>query len=92
MADKPKGEKGFDIEEDLSKIEIPDVLPVLPLRGIVIFPNQIFPFLVSRASSLKLIEDVGGRKRSSGWPRRKILKRNPRAPTACFNTVPRCRS
>jgi ATP-dependent Lon protease len=59
MADKPKGEKGFDIEEDLSKIEIPDVLPVLPLRGIVIFPNQIHPFLVSRASSLKLIEDVG---------------------------------
>ena len=59
MADKPKGEKGFDIEEDLSKVEIPDVLPVLPLRGIVIFPNQIHPFLVSRASSLKLIEDVG---------------------------------
>jgi len=59
MADKPKGEKRFDIEEDLSKVEIPDVLAVLPLRGIVIFPNQIHPFLVSRASSLKLIEDVG---------------------------------
>src|SRR5713226_9127995 len=59
MADKPKREKGFDLEEDLSKVEIPDVLPVLPLRGIVIFPSQIHPFLVSRASSLKLIEDHG---------------------------------
>ncbi|MGH7779405.1 MAG: endopeptidase La [Candidatus Binataceae bacterium] len=59
MADKSKGEKGFDIEEDLSKVEVPDVLAVLPLRGIVLFPSQIFPFLVSRASSLKLIEDVG---------------------------------
>ncbi|HUY26203.1 MAG TPA: endopeptidase La [Candidatus Binataceae bacterium] len=59
MADKPEGEKRFDIEEDLSKVEVPDVLAVLPLRGIVIFPNQIHPFLVSRASSLKLIEDVG---------------------------------
>jgi ATP-dependent Lon protease len=59
MADKPKGEKRFDIEEDLSQVEIPEVLAVLPLRGIVIFPNQIHPFLVSRASSLKLIEDVG---------------------------------
>ncbi len=59
MAEKPKGEKRFDIEEDLSSVEIPDVLPVLPLRGIVIFPNHIHPFLVSRVSSRKLIEDVG---------------------------------
>src|ERR1700722_20555699 len=59
MADKPKGEKRFEIEEDLSKAEIPDILPVLPLRGIVIFPSQIHPFLVSRASSLRLIDNVG---------------------------------
>src|SRR5712675_1962922 len=59
MADKPKGEKRFEIEEDLSKAEIPEILPVLPLRGIVIFPSQIHPFLVSRPSSLKLIEEVG---------------------------------
>jgi len=59
MADKPAREKRFDIEEDLSKVEIPEVLPVLPLRGIVVFPSQILPFLVSRASSLKLIEDLG---------------------------------
>jgi ATP-dependent Lon protease len=59
MAEKPKGEKRFEIEEDLSKAEIPEVMPVLPLRGIVIFPGQIHPFLVSRPSSLKLIEDCG---------------------------------
>ena len=59
MADKPKGEKRFEIEEDLSKAEIPEILPVLPLRGIVIFPSQIHPFLVSRPSSLKLIEECG---------------------------------
>jgi len=59
MADKPKGEKRFEIEEDLTKVEIPDILPVLPLRGIVIFPSQIHPFLVSRPSSLKLIEECG---------------------------------
>ncbi len=59
MPDKPKGEKRFEIEEDLSKAEIPELLPVLPLRGIVIFPSQIHPFLVSRPSSLKLIEECG---------------------------------
>jgi ATP-dependent Lon protease len=60
MAEKLIGEKRFETEEDLTKAEIPDILPVLPLRGIVIFPSQIHPFLVSRASSLKLIEEVGG--------------------------------
>src|ERR1700732_4606645 len=59
MSEKPKGEKKFDVEEDLSRVEIPDILPVLPLRGIVIFPSQIHPFLVSRQSSLKLIDSVG---------------------------------
>ncbi|MFZ0888578.1 MAG: endopeptidase La [Candidatus Binataceae bacterium] len=63
MPEKPKGEKRFETEEDLSKVEIPEELPVLPLRGIVIFPSQIHPFLVSRAASLKLLEDVGGASR-----------------------------
>ncbi len=60
LCQKKTGEKRFETEEDLSKVEIPELLPVLPLRGIVIFPSQIHPFLVSRASSLKLIEEVGG--------------------------------
>src|SRR5215469_15139639 len=58
MADKGQGEKQFETEEDLTKVEIPQTLPLLPLRGIVIFPNQTHPFLVSRPSSLKLLEDV----------------------------------
>src|SRR6266851_7858098 len=69
MADKPDPtskdpkEKRFDLEEDLTKVEIPSMLPVLPLRGIVIFPNQIHPFLVSRSASLKLIEESAGPER-----------------------------
>src|SRR5947209_8683053 len=63
MADKPKSERRFEVEEDLTRVEIPEQLPVLPLRGIVIFPSQILPFLVSRAASLKLIEEVGQQNR-----------------------------
>ena len=59
MADKGQGEKHFETEEDLTQVEIPQTLPLLPLRGIVIFPNQTHPFLVSRPSSLNLIEEVG---------------------------------
>jgi ATP-dependent Lon protease len=60
MSEKDPGEKRFETDEDLSQVEIPELLPVLPLRGIVIFPSQVHPFLVSRAASLKLIEEVGG--------------------------------
>src|SRR3990172_3596870 len=63
MADKPgpsfkEGEKRFEVEEDLTKVDLPRLMPVLPLRGMVIFPSQIHPFLVSRVSSLKLLEQV----------------------------------
>jgi ATP-dependent Lon protease len=58
MADKGQEEKHFETEENLTQVEIPQTLPLLPLRGIVIFPNQTHPFLVSRPSSLKLLEDV----------------------------------
>ena len=44
-------------EEDLRDVELPQELPILPLRGVVIFPSAIVPLLISRASSLKLVED-----------------------------------
>jgi ATP-dependent Lon protease len=66
MSEKTKGEKRFETEEDLSKVEIPEVVAVLPLRGIVIFPSQVHPFLVSRASSLRLLEEVGAAQRIIG--------------------------
>ena len=66
MAEKPdptgQGEKGFELEENVTAIDIPPTLAVLPLRGLVIFPGQIHPFLVSRSASLKLIEDLPGPK------------------------------
>jgi ATP-dependent Lon protease len=83
-SDKAKGEKRFDIEEDLSKVEVPDVLPVLPLRGIVIFPNQIHPFLVSRPASLRLIEDVGQASRVIGLSAQKNPEEENPAPEGLF--------
>ena len=84
-SDKAKGEKRFDIEEDLSKVEVPDILPVLPLRGIVIFPNQIHPFLVSRPASLRLIEDVGQASRVIGLSAQKNPEEENPAPEGLFS-------
>ena len=84
MSDRAKEEKRFETEEDLSAVEIPQILPVLPLRGIVIFPSQIHPFLVSRASSLKLIEDVGGNSRIIALTAQKNPEDENPAPEALY--------
>jgi ATP-dependent Lon protease len=46
----------FGFEEDLSGIAVPEELPVLPLRGVVVFPSAIVPLLISRGPSLKVVE------------------------------------
>ena len=41
-----------------SETRIPRVLPLLPLRNTVIFPQQILPLSIGREKSVKLTEDV----------------------------------
>jgi len=40
------------------KIEVPSELPVLPLRGTVLYPDLILPIMVGRKRSVKLIDDA----------------------------------
>ena len=56
--EETKRQRFIGFEEDLSSIEVPDELPVLPLRGVVIFPSAIVPLLISRGSSLKVVEQA----------------------------------
>ena len=47
----------LDVEQKADKeIEIPDNLPVLPVRDIVVFPYMILPLFVGREMSIKAIE------------------------------------
>jgi ATP-dependent Lon protease len=48
-----KEEKGKD-----EKIIIPNELPILPLRGTVLYPDLILPIMVGRKKSVKLIDDA----------------------------------
>ena len=49
-----KNKNDLVVSQDSSLIEsIPGILPVLPLRDIVIFPYMIFPVLVGREQSIK---------------------------------------
>jgi ATP-dependent Lon protease len=45
-------------EKDVSKLEIPEKLPLLPVRDLVIFPQMIVPLLVGREKSVKSIEEA----------------------------------
>jgi len=38
-------------------VEIPDTLPILPVRNIVIFPGTVAPLTIQRESSLKLLDE-----------------------------------
>jgi ATP-dependent Lon protease len=49
---RSKGEKGKE------KIFIPNSLPILPLRGTVLFPELILPIMVGRKKSVQLIDDA----------------------------------
>ncbi|RMF19656.1 MAG: endopeptidase La [Deltaproteobacteria bacterium] len=46
----------YGFEEDVDDVQVPDVLPILPLRGVVVFPASILPLLISRESSLAMVE------------------------------------
>lgn len=43
-------------KEETKEVEIPDTLPVLPVRDIVIFPYMILPLFVGRDISIKAID------------------------------------
>src|SRR6187399_2546282 len=44
-------------------VEIPDTLPILPLRNSVLFPGSIIPIDVGRRKSVRLVEDAISKER-----------------------------
>ena len=54
--DPDAGQRFYGFDEDISGIVVPGELPILPLRGVVIFPSAIVPLLISRGASLNLVE------------------------------------
>ena len=47
-------------------IKYPDVLPILPLRGVVVYPQTAVPLTIGQARSIRLVDDVAGGDRLIG--------------------------
>jgi ATP-dependent Lon protease len=45
-------------EDSLTLSQIPETLPILPLRNTVLFPGVIIPITVGRDKSMKLVRDI----------------------------------
>lgn len=45
-------------DSDLVSIDVPDILPILPLRNTVMFPGVVMPITVGRQKSLQLVQEV----------------------------------
>ncbi len=48
-------------EEEMNKEKIPEDLPILPLRNMVLFPGVVIPITAGRDKSIKLINDANSK-------------------------------
>ncbi|MEO1912668.1 MAG: LON peptidase substrate-binding domain-containing protein, partial [Myxococcales bacterium] len=51
-------EAASDDVADFDLVDVPDVLPVLPLKNVVLFPHMVSPLLVNTVRSKHLIDEV----------------------------------
>lgn len=46
----------FSVNSD--ELQIPEDLPILPLRGLVVYPHTVVPLLIGQPRSIRLVDDV----------------------------------
>ena len=44
--------------DELLKSQVPDILPILPLKNTVLFPGVVIPISITREKSVNLVKDV----------------------------------
>ena len=50
--------ESFEKFDDSDADQVPELLPILPLRGVVVFPHTAVPLTIGQPRSIKLIDDV----------------------------------
>jgi len=61
-ADPPQTKIDIQLEDELNDegmaIDLPEELPILPLRGMVVYPQTAIPLTVGQERSIQLVDDV----------------------------------
>jgi ATP-dependent Lon protease len=47
-------------------LTIPEDLPILPLRGVVVYPHTVVPLTIGQPRSIRLVDDVAAKDRLIG--------------------------
>src|SRR5664279_4198863 len=47
-----------DEDQYLQQTDLPDTLPILPLRNMVLFPSVVMPVTIGRSKSLRLVRET----------------------------------
>ena len=63
----------FNEDDVKENVELPEVLPILPLRDSVLYPGVVFPITVGRKKSLKLVRENRRNQKIVGI----VTQRNP---------------
>ncbi len=58
---------------DLMNVDVPDILPILPVRNLVLFPGVVSPIVIGRDSSMKLVRKA----EKTGSPIGIVCQRDP---------------
>ena len=66
--------------------KFPEVLPILPLRGVVVYPSTAVPLTVGQARSIKLVDDVVGGDKLVGLVAAKDPEKELPGPDELFTT------
>lgn len=71
---------------DNQSIELPQTLPMLPVRDIVVFPYMIIPLFVGRESSIRSVEDALSKNRLIFLASQKDISEETPTPDTIFET------
>ena len=55
---KDQESEGDQVEGGQATSQIPSVLPILPLRGVVVYPQTAVPLTIGQPRSIRLVDDV----------------------------------
>ena len=55
---KDEGDSALDSDPSAEKPKYPEILPILPLRGVVVYPTTAVPLTVGQARSIRLVDEV----------------------------------